>query len=84
MHLKRRLIASVAVLALAAGVVAGVPTGAAAVPPTGQPTLIAPEHDAEVGSNPVLRWSAVPGAVKYRVQVSTVETFASTVFSVDT
>ncbi len=60
------------------------PTGAFAVAPASPPTLIGPSDGLTVSANPVLSWGTLAGATKYRVQVSTVSTFATTVYSVDT
>ncbi|HEX8628326.1 MAG TPA: hypothetical protein VF755_09165 [Catenuloplanes sp.] len=63
---------------------------AAAVAPTGVPVLLAPAYGDDPSSaepitaNPELRWSAVPSAVKYRVEVSTSAGFSPVVFSTDT
>ncbi len=60
------------------------PTGAFAVAPASPPTLIGPNDGLTVSANPVLSWGTLSGAAKYRVQVSTTNTFATTVYSVDT
>jgi hypothetical protein len=60
------------------------PAGVSAVPPSGAPTLITPAEGATVSSNPILSWSAVSGATKYRVQVSTNPGFSALVYNVDT
>lgn len=57
---------------------------AQAVAPTGVTTLVSPPAGETVGGNPTFSWTAVPGAAKYRVQVSRSEVFTSTVYSVDT
>ncbi|HEY3414852.1 MAG TPA: Ig-like domain-containing protein [Armatimonadota bacterium] len=72
-----------AALMFAAVLVAGFaplasPPGVAAVT-LPAPTLKAPAIDASVGSNPVFTWTAVPGAAKYRLEVSTSEAFSSQV-----
>lgn len=55
-----------------------------AVAPSGLTTLVEPEAGATVGGNPTFTWTPVPGAVKYRVQVSRSAIFDSTVYSADT
>ncbi|HEV2889962.1 MAG TPA: Ig-like domain-containing protein [Frankiaceae bacterium] len=57
---------------------------ASAVAPTGLTTLVAPPAGETVGGNPTFTWTPVPGAAKYRVQVSRSEIFDSTVYSADT
>ena len=47
------------------------PMAALAAPPSGSPTLTTPTEGQVVSSNPAFSWSAVSGATKYRVQVST-------------
>jgi putative cell wall-binding protein len=51
-------------------------TPARAEVPAVAPELVSPARDAQVPANPVLRWRAVPNAVRYRVQVSTSPSFA--------
>ena len=60
------------------------PAAVGAVPPSGAPTLLNPTEGATVSSNPILSWSAVTGAAKYRVQVSTELDFTPLVYNVDT
>lgn len=57
----------------------GTPASAAA--PTEAPVLTAPTYAETVDTNPVFRWDAVPGAVKYRIEVSTSQDFATIVYS---
>src|SRR5688572_10057834 len=59
---------------------------AGAVPPTEAPELLTPEQGATVSANPVLHWSPVAGAVRYRVQVATAADFAAAAirYSADT
>ena len=76
-------------LGLAAAVVVSLLTIQAApvlaTAPTVAPTILSPADGASVGvANPTLSWTAVGNAVRYRVQVSTSNTFNSTVYSVDT
>jgi hypothetical protein len=48
----------------------------------GTPTLVAPVNGAlNQATNPTLIWNAVPGADTYRLQVSTSNTFASTIYN---
>src|SRR6185436_160643 len=60
------------------------PAGVAAAPPSGSPTLLSPTEGQTVSSNPTFSWTAVGGAVKYRVQVSTSPTFTPLAYNVDT
>ena len=60
------------------------PATALAVAPASPPTLTAPDDGITVSANPVLAWNTLTGATKYRVQVSTSPTFATTVYNVDT
>ncbi len=49
--------------------------------PLSAPTLVAPGNGSTgVSTNPTLAWNASSGATSYRLQVSTVSTFATTVF----
>ncbi len=83
-HQPRRVRRSTAavVLLMAVALVAGVltPTAASAAPtaPTGLTS------SASLSGNPELKWNPVPGATRYRVQTSTISTFASTIESVET
>ncbi len=63
---------------------AGAPASALAVAPSDAPALVSPAPGATVGSNPIFYWGSVSGAVKYRVQVSTSETFGTLAYAVDT
>ena len=74
-----------------ASVIAGIvvlaglfPAAVGAAPPSGAPTLLTPTEGQTVSSNPTFSWTAVSGAAKYRVQVSTSPAFSSFVYSVDT
>ena len=60
------------------------PAGVAAAPPSGSPTLLSPTEGQTVSSNPTFSWTAVGGAVKYRVQVSTSPSFSPLAYNVDT
>jgi hypothetical protein len=60
------------------------PSAVAAAPPAGSPTLLSPTEGATVSSNPTFSWTAVGGAVKYRVQVSTSPAFSTLTYNVDT
>lgn len=77
----RRGLAVVATVLLIAGVA---PAPTMAVAPTNAPTLQSPTAGANVTGNPILQWSAVSGAVKYRVQVSTAPDFTSLAYNMDT
>jgi hypothetical protein len=71
--------------ALAALLIVGLlPMAALAAPPSGSPTLTSPTEGQVVSANPVLSWSAVSGAVKYRVQVSTSPAFSTFAYNQDT
>lgn len=54
----------------------------ATVPPaSASPTLALPVHQAtDIPLNSTFTWNAAPGAITYRLQISTESTFASTVF----
>ncbi|MEO5885043.1 MAG: hypothetical protein ABIQ58_05960, partial [Candidatus Limnocylindrales bacterium] len=65
-------------------IVGMLPMSVLAAPPSGSPTLLSPSEGQVVSANPVLSWSAVSGAVKYRVQVSTSPAFAAFVYNQDT
>ncbi len=61
------------------------PQAAFAAAPTGVPTIVAPADGANVGAtNPVLQWTAVTGAVKYRVQISVSNGFGTLAYNQDT
>jgi hypothetical protein len=60
------------------------PGAVMAAAPTSSPTLISPSDGATVSSNPVFNWTAVTGASKYRIEVSTSNTFNPIVWHVDT
>jgi hypothetical protein len=58
--------------------------GSGVIPPSTAPTLTSPPNNSTgQGITPLLQWTSVPGAVKYRVQVS-VDVFGSTVLDYDT
>ncbi|HVF21049.1 MAG TPA: Ig-like domain-containing protein [Mycobacteriales bacterium] len=57
---------------------------ATAVAPSGITTLLSPGEGATVGGDVTFSWTAVPGAAKYRVQVSRSELFGTTLYSADT
>lgn len=75
-------VAMSAVVAVMLATLMPVPTRAAA--PTEAPSLTAPLSGATVSGNPVLTWTKVLGAARYRVQVSQSAAFASLAYSVDT
>jgi hypothetical protein len=77
---RSRLVAGLAAVLLLAGLA---PAATLAVAPTTAPTLLGPADGVTVSANPTLSWSTVSGAVKYRVQISTVDTFATFVYNVD-
>jgi hypothetical protein len=60
------------------------PAPVAAVAPSSAPTGLTPTVGDTVNANPVLSWTGVSGAAKYRVQVSTSATFAVITWTVDT
>jgi putative cell wall-binding protein len=63
-------------------VIPGTALGAA---PVTAPTIVAPIDGSSVGSaNPTLQWTAVSGAARYKVQVSTSPAFTSTLWTADT
>jgi hypothetical protein len=70
-------------LAMAAGLVVSVvavtPAQALAVAPANAPTILSPGDGASVGPvNPVLSWTPVSGASRYRVQISATPSFSGT------
>ena len=77
----RTIMLSFALVALMAGLV---PNAVQAAAPTQAPTLTSPSDGDTVTGNPVLVWSSVAGAAKYRVQVSTSAAFSSFAYNVDT
>ena len=78
---RARFLATAAALLMLAGLF---PAAAGAVAPSGAPTLLNPAASSTVSSNPVFSWSAVTGASKYRVQISTEPDFTPLVYNVDT
>ena len=54
---------------------------ASAVPPTVAPTGLQPADGDTAGGNPSLSWNALSGVERYRIQVSTVDNFTSTVIN---
>ncbi len=78
---RARFLATAAALLMLAGLF---PAAVGAAPPSGAPTLLAPAEGATVSSNPILSWSAVSGAAKYRVQISTEPDFTPLTYNVDT
>jgi hypothetical protein len=71
--------AATALLVLAGGLFVS-PAGAAPV----APELVGPADGVDLTSNPVLIWDAAVGAARYRVQISTSDTFGSTVVNTTT
>ncbi len=58
---------------------------ALATAPAGAPVILGPADGSSVGnSNPTLSWSGLTGAVRYKVQISTISSFSSTIYSQDT
>ncbi len=58
---------------------------ALATAPSSAPTIKSPVNGSNVGNaNPTLSWAAVGNAVYYRVQISTIATFSSTIYDVET
>ena len=76
-----RVASALASLVMLAGLL---PAGVAAAPPSGSPTLLSPTEGQTVSSNPTFSWTAVGGAAKYRVQVSTGGGVQSFAYNVDT
>jgi hypothetical protein len=61
------------------------PGATLAVAPSNAPTIVSPANGSNVGStNPVLNWTSVAGATKYRVQVSAASDFSSLLYNSDT
>ena len=57
---------------------------AVAAAPASAPTILSPADGSSVGNaNPTLSWSAVPGAFRYRVQISATSSFSTTIYSAD-
>jgi hypothetical protein len=78
---RARIFSVAAALVMLAGLF---PAAVGAVAPSGAPTLLNPTDGSTVSSNPVFSWTAVTGAAKYRVQVSTQSDFSPLVYNVDT
>ncbi len=79
----KRLLSAVAglvVMAMVAGGLFATPAGAAPV----APDLVGPADGTTLTSNPMLIWDPVAGALKYRVQISTSNTFGTTVVNTTT
>jgi hypothetical protein len=74
-HVVRALVVSL----LASLVVPLGATGATAAAPSGLTTLLSPGEGETAGGNPTFSWTPVPGATKYRVQVSQSSLFDTTV-----
>ena len=64
------------VAALVVGVLPLATAGVAAAAVPGPPTLTSPAAGASVSANPVLAWSSVPGAAKYRLELSVESDFS--------
>lgn len=80
----RRLSSLTLVVGFVASMLGSMPATAQAAS-LSAPTLVGPGNGSSInGSNPVLSWNAVGGAVKYRVQMSSTSAFSSTSYSVDT
>ncbi|HEU5151843.1 MAG TPA: DUF4214 domain-containing protein [Iamia sp.] len=80
-----RLVALVVAVAIGiTGFVAGPGTGgpAGAAVPTETPTIIGP-HATTEGANPVLRWEPLDGVTRYRVQISTSDSFSPLIWNVE-
>jgi hypothetical protein len=84
MTFTKRFVAVVALTTVAAAGLVGIAAPASAVAPTGTPALLSPEAGALVKGNPTLSWSAVPGAVKYRVQIYNPATPSTLLYNTDT
>jgi hypothetical protein len=63
-----------------ASVVVSLPASADSLP---APTLTSPAASGTTSTNPVFTWDAVPLASKYRIQVSTSQTFSSVQYTAD-
>ena len=76
-----------AVIAVVGGALVLAPASAASAAnpiPTTAPTLVSPLYNATVNGNPILQWSAVASAIRYRVQISASSSFATVLYNVDT
>ncbi len=78
---RARIFSVAAALVMLAGLF---PAAVGAVAPSGAPTLLNPGSGDTVSSNPIFSWTAVTGAAKYRVQISTEFDMAPLVYNVDT
>ena len=79
-----RLLAPVFAAILAAGLVPLGPAVPVAAAVLGPPTLSSPDSGGTVTGNPVFHWSAVSGATKYRIEISTSPNFSPTIVAEDT
>ncbi len=75
----RRLLALVATASLIVGLLPLTTATVAQAAVLGAPALTSPAVDQTVPSNPVLAWTAVPGAAKYKVELSLDAGFAAVV-----
>jgi hypothetical protein len=78
---RARILSVAAALLMIVGLL---PAGVSAAPPSGAPTLLTPTEGQTVASNPTFSWTAVSGAVKYRVQISPEPDFTPLTYNVDT
>jgi hypothetical protein len=78
---RARILSVAAALLMIAGLF---PAAVGAVAPSGAPTLLNPDGLTPVSSNPIFSWTAVTGAAKYRIQISTQADFSPLVYNVDT
>ena len=81
-YIVNRFLRLAATVGLAVSGLLVVSTSALAVAPSQAPTIVSPTGGLDVGSsNPVLSWHALSGATRYQVQVSTQESFSSTLYT---
>ncbi len=79
----RRLLATVTVLTAVAVLAGGLFASPAGAAPEA-PNLIGPADAGTLTANPLLSWEPVATATRYKVQISTVSNFSSTVYDVTT
>ena len=81
----RRLATTALVFGFAISFLGASPAAVRAAAPTSPPTITGPANGSTQSDNPILGWSALTGAAKYRVQISTSPTFSgSLAYSQDT
>lgn len=79
-----RVLRAVLTVSLLTTVAVPLAAPALAVAPAGTVSLVSPTEGETVGGNPTFTWTAVPGALKYRFQLSRFDTFSSFVYNIDT